>query len=133
MADYIGKGRTNTFRVRDTAAFAAFCERYELEEFEADGGIGFICDPDDGEPAYEVLIEPEDDDAYLEEGDWIGELTDLLEPGFPCIFMHVGSVKSFSRSGYAIEIAAGVGEIRRVDLSDIYDGRTEQQVSHVGA
>lgn len=132
MANYTGTGRTNTFRVKDAAAFAAFCDRYELNEFVGEGGVGFVCDADDGEPAIEILIEDEAEGDRVEEGDWIGDLAALLEEGSTCIFMHAGSEGEKYVVGYAIEVAAGVGEIRRVDLTDIYDGRDDEEVSRVG-
>lgn len=131
MADYAGMGRTNTFRVKDAVAYAAFCERYELDEFVGEGGVGFVCDDDHGEPAIEVLVEPDGEEPYYEERNWILDLADILDDATTCIFMHSGYGKEDGMVGYAVEVAADVGEIRRVDLSDIYDSRDPDEVSRV--
>ena len=129
MDDYAGTGRTNTFRVKDAAAFAAFCERFELNEFARDAGVGFVCDGDHGEPAIEVLVEDEGDEAYYEKRNWILELADILDDATTCVFMHAGYGEEAGMIGYAVEVAASVGEVRRVDLADIYDGREREEVS----
>lgn len=117
MANYIGMGRTNYFKVRDAKLFDKFCENYNLRKIINEQDlVGFLVD--EGEP-----------EAFDENGeereDWVKVLQPILEEGQVCVFKHIGWEKWKYLVGYAI--AFNSKEILKIiDISDA-DGFIPQE------
>lgn len=114
MANYEALARSNYFRVNDPEAFAAFCEKYQMEMItrEKNGATlyGFIL----GESLPTSWYD-EDSDETLEV-DLSAEIAEHLVEGDVAILMESGHVKLASLSGYAMAVnSAGVTRWLSID------------------
>lgn len=121
MSNYVGVGRSNSFRVKDVVAFGDWCHRH-----------GITVDHDEKDP-HEVLIFPDDDDCggwpttfyneetdEAEEFDLATELSKYLEDGQVAILVESGSEKTRYVIGWALAVNSK-GETREVTINQIYE------------
>lgn len=119
MANYHARIRSNYFKVKDADAFAAFCNRLDLEIIRDERDptrYGFMGDSDQGAPT--GYYDPETDQFV--EVDFFNELADHLVPGEVAVYQEIGYEKFCFLSGYAVAVNSE-GETRTVDIDDIYD------------
>ena len=119
MANYTARTRSNYFRVKDPAAFEAWCERRDLEFWtETIDGLGpcYAVTADTGDCAGWSRYDPETDEPC----DLPAELADHLLSTDVAILMEIGNVKLRYLHAHATAIAAD-GKTVSVQLGDIYD------------
>lgn len=126
MANYIGQGRSNYFRVKDADAFRAEFEQYGVEIIEraVDGEIlyGFIdTDGDGGGLSWSRYNEETED---FEDIDYLDAVSKHLAEGEVCIIIETGSEKYRYLNGVAYAVNSK-GESKVVSLTDIYEQAKE--------
>lgn len=115
--DCITMARSNYFKVKDPAAFKAFCDRMNCELIQDRDNpdlYGFVCEG--GIPSY-VWDEEADDEVDV---DFVNELAKQLAPGAVAIYMEVGYEGHRSVGGIAVAVNSE-GQTRNVDLCAIYE------------
>lgn len=115
MSNYYAMVRSNYFRVKDSAAFERFLERWGLENLgprTKDGLMGFTPHPMNDTGC--ISPPPDDDNA-----DFAQELAKQLEKGEVAIWMEVGHEKLRYAVGYAWAVNHR-GTMKMVGLDDIY-------------
>ncbi|HVA89103.1 MAG TPA: hypothetical protein VNL71_04605 [Chloroflexota bacterium] len=130
MANYIGTARTNYFRVRDAAAFAAFLVKWGLAPLTGSGDqAGLVgCTPDSehgGWPSEPTWAWQDAQEPPVECGEYDGpslldDLAALLADGEVAVAVEVGSEKLRYLVGDAWAVN-GVGEKRSLSLDAIMD------------
>jgi hypothetical protein len=122
MANYEPYARSNYFAVKDRAAFAAFCDRWNLhlvekstQEDPASVMVGFLCDDEQGFPN-----ELQDDTGIAHDVDFMSELAEYLTDDAVAIVMEIGHEKLRYLVGYAVAVNAQ-GHTVSINLDEIYD------------
>jgi hypothetical protein len=120
MANYQAVGRSNYYRVKDPAAFARFCERWDVvliekgsheKELPADGLYGWYCEfgvpsstregwDDEEEEEEEVEAMTTEADPPSEEPDFQLELAEQLAPGEIAVVVEAGHERARYVSGW---------------------------------
>ena len=119
--NYIGSIRSNYFAVKDAEAYKAFLNQFggdvELIEGEGDrkGLVGFIVGRASDSGCLPTTKGPDEEDC-----DFIGELAPHLADGYVGVVIEIGSEGLRALNGNATAFN-NEGEIRQVDLADIYD------------
>lgn len=125
MANYIGKERTNYFRVKDEDAFKKWAEELGLEvatETNQKGENLFALFPsrDSEDGGFPTVREDQGEtEDWPESIDLLNELSAFLQPGSVAILMGIGSEKMRYLHGYA-EAINSEGERASITLDDIY-------------
>lgn len=115
MANYYASTRSNYFRVKDRDAFADFCARFFLLQYDgADETVMITADSGDcgGWPSYDM----ETDD----EVDFPRALSAHLVDGEVAVLMEAGHEKLRYLHGQSVAVNSA-GDMRWVTLSDIYE------------
>ena len=116
MANYYATSRTNTFQVKDAAAFRAWAAKLGIRVHEREGGEGFVLDPGDGNDSG---IFPGYDAGTGEEIDFVGELAGHLAIASVAVIVEAGAEKLRYVHGHAVAVNSK-GEQVHLDLGDIY-------------
>ncbi len=123
MANYVGTGRSNYFKVADGPAFENWAEKINLNIWrgsgENEGMYAFSGDDEAGTLPSEKDV-GSDDEHLTEEFDFFTELAEHLIEGQVAIFMSAGAEKLRYIHGWAVAVNHK-GEQINVDLSDIYE------------
>lgn len=118
MANYVGVGRSNAFRVADSESFLAWVETlpdvWAVEEGEAIYVL--LCDGDQGDWPF---IRFEGEDAEDEDFDIFGELAEYLAEGEVAVLEAVGREKLRALVGYAVAVNH-LKETITVNIDDVY-------------
>lgn len=125
MANYYATTRSNYFRVKDTAAFEAWCADNSLEHWTdtKDGDTYHAISADTGDSGgWPSQRYEEDDDGA---GDYVdinfdAELADFLDPRDVAILLEVGSEKLRYLVGVAVAIHPD-GRTHHLNIGSIYD------------
>jgi hypothetical protein len=117
MANWYGLSRTNTFKVKDEAAFRAWANTLsEVELFEDNKGcFGFYTTGDGQWPACRYQ---EEGDVWSEM-DFAEELAAHLAKDEVAVLITVGHEKARYGTGYALAIRSD-GKALAVNIDDIY-------------
>ncbi len=118
MANYCATTRSNYFRVKDAAAFEAWCNERNLDFWTKpidDHGDFYAISADTGDCAGWPSYDSDADDEF----DIAGELANHLDPRDVAILFEIGSEKLRYLNGYAVAVHAG-GRTVSVSLRDIY-------------
>ncbi|QIV79511.1 hypothetical protein [Mycolicibacterium frederiksbergense] len=122
MANYYGKGRTNTFLVNDVQALKAALEGSEFvvrERPERGLGAVFLTASDsDGAGCWGQLVnvDGQDEPEELFVPDIIAA---HLQDGQVAVFVHAGAEKLCYISAYSIAVHSS-GQQVRIDINDVY-------------
>ncbi len=126
MSNYYAKSRSNTFRVKDALAFAAFVALLPGVRLEADGDKAtlYVEDSDNGEfPTHRLLATGEEQDPNELDGmqpfDVCDDLYPFLQDGETAIFISSGSELLRYVGGNARAVNSRGWEVA-VNLDDIY-------------
>lgn len=130
MTSYTGIGRTNTFRVNDTAEVKALLEpAFTVLERDAGApGSVTIFSDDDGDWQRTLFADDDDEDGteiYLP--DWI---IDHLQPGETAIFVHIGNEGQRHLGAFSIAVHSDGRQIH-LNLEEIYQ-RAETEFGVTG-
>ena len=117
MANYYAASRTNTFQVKDVAAFKAWADRLGIRVHTREDGTGFMLDPGDGNdsgtfPSYDVEID--------DEIDFADQLAGHLADGSVAVIVEAGAEKLRYVHGHAVAVNSQ-GKQVHVNLTDIYE------------
>lgn len=122
MANYYGKGRTNTFRVNDVDALKVALEGTEFVVSERpEQGIGAViitAADSDGAGCWGQLVTTDEDDEP-EELFVPDMIAAHLQDGQVAVFVHAGSEKLCYVSAYSIAVHSS-GQQVRIDINDVY-------------
>jgi len=119
--NYIGSTRSNYFAVKDLDAFKEFLKQAggDVELIKGEGAqkglVGFIVGRASDSGCLPTTKGPDDEDC-----DFIGELAPHLADGHVGVVIEIGSEGLRALNGNATAFN-NEGEIRQVDLADIYD------------
>lgn len=119
MANYVPFARSNYFKVKDPAAFEAFCTKWGVELIrggEGDELFGFFGHDDMGIP--QGYFDPQQDD-YVD-GDFMADLATHLAEGWVAIVREIGYEKMRYLVGYTVAVNSK-GERREIGLDGIYE------------
>jgi hypothetical protein len=117
MANYCATARSNYFRVKDAAAFEAWCDERFLDYWQDTARERYAISAS-GE--YASGSWPWYDHSTDAEIDIAAELVPHLHPKDVAVLIEVGSEKLRYLIGQAVAVHAS-GRIDRVSLDDIYD------------
>ena len=116
MANYYGTGRTNWFKVNDTAAFTTEMSKYAVEVGEdKDGLVALFGLSEEGMP-WSYWDEDTDDHIDIE---WNEVISKHLADDWVCVIQEVGNEKMRYVRGFAMAFN-NKGEVKTVSLDDIY-------------
>jgi len=115
MANYYGTGRTNFFKVNDTAAFKAEMSKYEVEVIEEDELVALLGLSEEGMP-WEYFDE---DIKNFEQIEWDEVLAKHLADDWVCVVQEVGNEKMRYVRGFAMAFN-NKREVKTISLDDIY-------------
>ena len=117
MANYYATSRTNTFQVKDVAAFKAWADKLGIRVHQREGGSGFVLDPGDCNDSGTF---PSCDMEKDEEIDFADQLSGHLAEGSVAVIIEAGAEKLRYVHGHAVAVNSK-GEEVHVDLADIYE------------
>lgn len=122
MATFYGRGRTNTFAVKDIEALKATVADTEIEVVDRGEGRVTLLTGDDGDGDFSVYRytegdEEDHDDDPLFIPDMIAE---HLQSGEVAVFESSGWEKFRYMSAWAIAVFSDGRQVR-VDVNDVYD------------
>jgi hypothetical protein len=117
MANYNATSRTNTFRVKDVAAFKAWADKLGVTVHERHDGSGFVLFPDELSdsgtfPSYDLDTD--------EEIDFADQLSTHLAEGSVAVIVEAGAEKLRYVHGHAVAVSSK-GEQLCIGLGDIYE------------
>ncbi len=131
MANFTGLCRSNYFRVKNRADFAAFCQRFDLtliEEGDAEvaavrptsapaetSRVGFVSDAEEGLPS--TVWNAETDET--EDADPLADLAPLLADGEVAVCLEIGWEKTRYLIGAAYAVHSS-GALESLSLNAIY-------------
>lgn len=134
MANYYGKGRTNTFAVKDVAALKAELEPYEFSvEDRGEGQVSIFSVDADGEGGWSRTMHDEDGELdHDAEPFYVPEMiAKHLRDGEVAVFQHIGSEKMRYLEGHATAVHSN-GQRIHINIDDIIDrARTAWGVSSI--
>jgi hypothetical protein len=120
MANYYATARSNYFRVKDVAAFKAWCAKRYLDFWtsrDEDIGERYAISPSEyGDGAGWPHYDTDEDDDF----DFAAELAEHLVSKDVAILLEVGSEKLRYLIGYATAVQSD-GRTVHVNLDEIYD------------
>lgn len=126
MANYLGQGRTNYFRVKDAEAFTNEFASYDVEIITSvvDGETlyGFLDQSVDGAGFSWSLYDEETEDYT--DIDYLDAVSKHLVDGEVCVLIEVGWEKYRYLNGSARAVNSK-GEQTQVSLTDIYEQAKE--------
>jgi hypothetical protein len=121
MANYLGQGRTNYFRVKDPEAFTNEFASYDVEIITSVGDgetlYGFLDNSLDGGGFSWSLYDDETEE--FTDIDYLDAVSKHLADGEVCVLIEVGWEKYRYLNGIARAVNSK-GEQREVSLTDIY-------------
>ena len=115
MANYYAASRTNTFRVRDPAAFRVWAEKLGLEIIERADGSGYALFP--GESTDSGAFSSHDRE---EEVDLAAQLAEHLAEGSVAVIVEAGAEKLRYVHGHALAVNSRGVQVH-LDLTDVYE------------
>ncbi|CEJ88092.1 conserved hypothetical protein [Hyphomicrobium sp. GJ21] len=131
MANYYATTRSNYFRVKDEAAFKAWCGDLSLDwwtkQFDGQEGTFFAvsADTSSGWPSSRFVQDPNDPDVEDdEEVDLTTELAKHLDPRDAAVLIEIGNEKLRYLCGYATAVTAD-GREHSISLSTICEEAAE--------
>lgn len=131
MATYAGVGRSNAFRVADSAQFLAWVDTLDDVSAVEEGEDTYVLLCEGGQGDWPCIRVPEGDEATDEDAadedeefDIFGELSDHLAEGAVAVLEAVGREKLVYLVGYAVAVNHR-GETVTVNLDDIYEKAAE--------
>lgn len=124
MADYYGKGRTNTFLVNDvdTLKQALTGTEFTVEERpeQGAGAVVILASHSDGAGCWGQLVYKNPDGDEDPEELFVPDIIAThLRDGQVAVFVHAGAEKLSYLSAYSIAVHSS-GQQVRIDISDIY-------------
>lgn len=129
VANYVGVGRSNAFRVADSEKFLQWLETVPDVRAVEEGENTYVllCETDQGGWPF---IRFEGVDEEDEEFDIFIELSEHLEEGQVAVLEEVGSEKLRVLVGYAVAVNH-LGETVTVNIDDVYERAAEKWGSEV--
>ena len=124
MANYVGVGRSNAFRVADSEKFLQWLQTVPDVRAVEEGENTYVllCESDQGGWPF---IRYEGEDAEDEEFDIFLELSDHLAEGQVAVLEEVGSEKLRVLVGYAVAVNH-LGQTVTVNIDDVYELAAEK-------
>lgn len=122
MANHIGAGRSNYFKVADAKTFESWAAKINLNIWKGGDNNDLYAFSGDDEAGM-VPTEKDvgsDEERLSEDFDFFTELAEHLAEGQVAIFMSAGAEKLRYIHGWAVAVNHK-GEQINIDLSDIYD------------
>lgn len=121
MANYVGVGRSNAFRVADSERFLAWVDTLP-DVWAVDEGEDtyvLLCEGDQGDWPF-IRFPYDDSDEDDEEFDIFAELSEHLAEGEIAVLEAIGREKLRALVGYAVAVNH-LGETVTVNINDVYD------------